>query len=153
MSVSSITNNTAANSATMADAVTSATNKTLSEQDFLNLLVTQMTSQDPLNPMTNQDMLSQMVQFSTLQGNTAMQSTLAGMQTGQAFSEANSMIGQQVNLLTDSSGDTTQGVVSGVDLSSGAPRIIVNGQSYGLTQIISVTPAATQSINPSTNKL
>jgi flagellar basal-body rod modification protein FlgD len=147
MSVSSITNSTAANSATGADAFTSAASQTLSEQDFLNLLVTQMTSQDPLNPMTNQDMLSQMVQFSTLQGNTAMQSLLTGMQSGQAFSEANSMVGQQVNLLTDSKGDTTQGVVSGVDLSSGAPQIIVNGQSYGLTQVISVTPAATQSTN------
>ncbi len=102
-----------------------------------------MTSQDPLNPMTNQDMLSQMVQFSTLQGNTAMQSTLAGMQSGQAFSEANSMIGQQVNVLTDSNGDTTQGTVSGVDLSSGSPQIIVNGQSYDLNQVQTVTPAST----------
>ncbi len=147
MSVSSITNSTATNTQNVADAVNSATSQTLSEQDFLNLLVTQMTSQDPLNPMTNQDMLSQMVQFSTLQGNTAMQSTLAGMQSGQAFSEANSMVGRQVNLLTDSNGDTTQGVVSGVDLSSGTPLIIVNGQSYGLNQVISVTPAATQPTN------
>jgi flagellar basal-body rod modification protein FlgD len=145
--VSSITNNTAANSATGADGFTSAASQTLSEQDFLNLLVTQMTSQDPLNPMTNQDMLQQMVSFSTLQGNTSMQSLLAGMQSGQAFSEANSMVGQQVNLLTDSNGNTTQGVVSGVDLSSSTPQIIVNGQSYGLNQVISVTPAATQSTN------
>ena len=144
MSVPPITNNAAASSATGADAFSSAASKTLSEQDFLNLLVTQMTSQDPMNPMTNQDMLSQMVQFSTLQGNTAMQSTLAGMQSGQAFSEANSMIGKQVNLLLDSKGNTTQGVVSGVDLSSGAPNIIVNGQSYGLSQVISFTPAPTQ---------
>ena len=147
MSVSSITNNAAASSATGADAFTSAASQTLSEQDFLNLLVTQMTSQDPMNPMTNQDMLSQMVQFSTLQGNTAMQSLMAGMQGGQAFSMANSMVGQQVNLLTDSNGSTTQGVVSGVDLSSGMPLIMVNGQSYGLSQVIAVTPAATQQTN------
>jgi len=140
--VSSVTNNTAANSATTTDAFTSAASQTLSEQDFLNLLVTQMTSQDPMNPMTNQDMLSQMVQFSTLQGNTTMQSTLAGMQSGQAFSEANSMIGQQVNLQVDKS-TTAQGVVSGIDLSSGTPQIVVNGQSYNLGQVLAITPAAT----------
>jgi flagellar basal-body rod modification protein FlgD len=140
--VSSVTNNTAANSATTTDAFTSAASQTLSEQDFLNLLVTQMTSQDPMNPMTNQDMLSQMVQFSTLQGNTTMQSTLAGMQSGQAFSEANSMIGQQVNLQVDKS-TTAQGVVSGIDLSSGTPQIVVNGQSYNLSQVLAITPAAT----------
>jgi len=142
MSVSSITSNTAANPATATDAFTSAASKTLSEQDFLNLLVTQMTSQDPMNPMTNQDMLSQMVQFSTLQGNTALQSTLAGMQSAQALSEADSMIGKQVNLQTDAKGGTTQGVVSGVDLSSGTPQIVVNGQSYNLNQVLTIMPAA-----------
>jgi flagellar basal-body rod modification protein FlgD len=141
--ITSISNTTAANAQTTADAISSATSQTLSEQDFLNLLVTQMTSQDPLNPMTNQDMLSQMVQFSTLQGNTTMQSTLAGMQSGQSFSEANSMVGQQVNLQTDANGDTAQGVVSGVDLSTGTPQIIVNGQSYNLGQVLSVIPPAT----------
>jgi len=142
MSVSSVTNNTAANSATGADAFTSAASQTLSEQDFLNLLVTQMTSQDPLNPMTNQDMLSQMVQFSTLQGNTAMQSTLADVRGSQMFSDANSLIGKQVNLLTDPSGGTAQGVVSGVDVSTGTPQIVVNGQSYNLNQVLAITPAA-----------
>ena len=141
--VSSVTNNTTANSATTTDAFTSAASKTLSEQDFLNLLVTQMTSQDPMNPMTNQDMLSQMVQFSTLQGNTTMQSTLAGLESGQTFSEANSLIGQQVNLQTDANGNTTQGVVSGIDLSSGTPQIVVNGQSYNLGQVLAITSAAT----------
>ena len=151
MSVSAINNSTATNSQNVADAVSAATSQTLSEQDFLNLLVTQMTSQDPLDPMTNQDLLSQMVQFSTLQGNTTMQTTLAGMQSGQAFSEANSLIGMQVNLQTDANGDTTQGVVSGVDLSSGTPQIIVNGQSYNVGQVLSVAPASTSSTQ-STNQ-
>lgn len=140
--VPSITNNAATNLATGTDAFTSAASQTLSEQDFLNLLVTQMTSQDPMNPMTNQDMLSQMVQFSTLQGNTTMQSTLAGMQSGQALSEANSLLGRQVNLQVDKS-TTAQGVVSGVDMSTGTPQIIVNGQSYNLSQVLAITPATT----------
>ena len=147
MSTVSSVSTTNTSSQTTADAVTSATSQTLSEQDFLNLLVTQMTSQDPLNPMTNQDMLSEMVQFSTLQGNTTMQSTLADMQSSQTFSDANSLIGKQVSLETDSSGDTTQGVVSGVDLSSGTAQIIVNGQSYDLEKVLSVATASTQTTN------
>ena len=141
MSVSSITNNTATNPAAATDVFTSAVSKSLTEQDFLNLLVKQMTSQDPMNPMTNQDMLSQMVQFSTLQGNTTMQSTLAGLQSAQALLEANSMIGKQVNLQVDKS-TTAQGVVSGVDLSSGTPQIVVNGQSYDLGTVQTITSAA-----------
>lgn len=142
MSVSSVSSTTSSSSST-ADAVTSATTQTLSEQDFLNLLVTQMTSQDPLNPMTNQDMVSQMVQFSTLQSNTEMQTLLSNMEGTQAFTEANALVGQTVELETDSSGDTTTGVVSGLDLSSGTPEIVVDGTSYSLSQVLSVTPAST----------
>jgi flagellar basal-body rod modification protein FlgD len=114
----------------------------LSQQDFLNLLVTQMTSQDPLKPIDNQDMLSQMVQFSTLSANTTMQSTLGSMQSGQDFSQATSLLGRQVTLQVDSS-TTAQGVVTGIDTSSGVPQITVNGQSYSLSQVLSVTNTTT----------
>jgi flagellar basal-body rod modification protein FlgD len=113
----------------------------LSEQDFLNLLVAQMTAQDPLKPMDSQDMLAQMVQFSTLNANTTMQTQLAQMGVDQNFSEASSLLGKQVTLQLDSS--TAQGVVTGVDVSSGAPQIVVNGQSYNLNQVLSVSNAPT----------
>ncbi len=116
----------------------------MSEQDFLNLLVTQMTSQDPLQPMTNEDLLGQMVQFNTLQSNATMQTAMGQMQTSQTFSEANAMIGRQVTVQTDANGTTTQGVVTGVDVSSGSPQIIINGQSYNLGQVLSVTNAPAQ---------
>jgi flagellar basal-body rod modification protein FlgD len=141
--ISSINSAGAANSQTTANAITSATTQTLSEQDFLNLLVTQMTQQDPLNPETNEDLLSQMVGFSTLASNTTTQTDLGQLSTGQTVSEAKSLIGSQVNLQTDSNGDTTQGVVNGVDLSSGTAQIVVNGQSYSLSQLLSVTPPST----------
>ncbi len=113
----------------------------MSQQDFLNLLVTQMTSQDPLNPMTNQDLLGQMVQFSTLQSNSILDTDLGRMQTAQAVSEANALIGRQVSLQVDSNGNTAQGVVSGINTSSGQPQIVVNGVSYNLNQVLSVALA------------
>ena len=142
-SISSINNTTAANSLTTNDAITSAATQTLSEQDFLNLLVTQMTQQDPLNPETNEDLLSQMVGFSTLASNTTTQTDMGQLAAGQTFSEATALIGSQVNLQVDANGDTAQGVVSGVDASSGTAQIVVNGQSYSLSQVLSVTPPAT----------
>jgi flagellar basal-body rod modification protein FlgD len=142
-SIASINTTTAANSQTTNDAITSAATQTLSEQDFLNLLVTQMTQQDPLNPETNEDLLSQMVGFSTLASNTTTQTDMGQLATGQTFSEATALIGSQVNLQVDANGDTTQGIVSGVDASSGTAQIVVNGQSYSLSQVLSVIPPAT----------
>jgi flagellar basal-body rod modification protein FlgD len=143
--ISSINNTTAANSQTTNDAITSAATQTLSEQDFLNLLVTQMTQQDPLNPETNEDLLSQMVGFSTLASNTTTQTDMGQLAAGQTFSAATALIGSRVNLQVDTNGDTAQGVVSGVDASSGTAQIVVNGQSYSLGQLLSVTPPATSS--------
>jgi flagellar basal-body rod modification protein FlgD len=115
----------------------------LSQQDFLNLLVAQMTSQDPLNPTNSQDLLSQMTQFSTLNANNALQADMSQMQTGQQFSLASSLLGKQVTLQVDAT-TTAQGIVSGIDSSaSNTAQIIVNGQSYTLDQVLSVTTPTT----------
>ena len=49
---------------------------TLDQTDFLRLLTTQLTLQDPLKPTSNEDMLAQMAQFSSLEAQTASSSTL-----------------------------------------------------------------------------
>ena len=116
----------------------------LSQQDFLKLLVTQMTSQDPMKPTDSQDLLSQMTQFSTLNANTTMQTQLAQMQALNEFSQASSLLGKQVTLQLDDT-TTAQGVVTNVDTSSNVPQLIVNGQHYSLAQVLSVAnPAPTQ---------
>jgi flagellar basal-body rod modification protein FlgD len=114
----------------------------LSQQDFLKLLVTQMTSQDPLKPTDAQDLLSQMTQFSTLNANNALQTQLGQMQTLNEFSEAGSLLGKQVMLQVDDT-TTAQGLVTGVDTSGSVPQIVVNGQSYSLAQVLSVANATT----------
>jgi flagellar basal-body rod modification protein FlgD len=113
-------------------------NSTITQSQFLQLLVTQMTQQDPLNPESDSDFAAQLAQFSTLQQTT---NVATGMQTLQA----DSLIGQTVNV-TPSSGsiNATTGVVTGVDLSdSDGPQIVVNGQLYSLSQINSITPTQT----------
>ncbi len=55
-----------------------------SEQRFLKLLVTQLNNQDPLNPMQNAELTSQLAQMSTVTGIEKLNSTLSGLvnQTG-----------------------------------------------------------------------
>lgn len=54
---------------------------TLDQTDFLRLLTTQLTLQDPLEPVSNEDMLAQMAQFSSLQAQTDSSSTLDDIST------------------------------------------------------------------------
>jgi flagellar basal-body rod modification protein FlgD len=112
--------------------------QTLSQQDFLQLLTTQMSSQDPLNPQTDTEFIAQMAQFSALEQSKSMQSETQIM-------EANSLLGKNVGLQLDS-GLPAQGVVSAVQIQAGTPSLIVNGQSYDLSQVTTITPGA--STNP-----
>lgn len=74
MTVSSITG------AGSTAATTSSTQKndatTLGQADFLKLLTTQLSMQDPTDPVDNKEMIAQMAQFSSLSGITEMGSTL-----------------------------------------------------------------------------
>lgn len=115
--------------------------QTLNQADFLKLLVTQMTSQDPLSPTSDTQMAAQMAQFSALQSSQNTENDIQGLR-------ANSLIGQTVSVATTSSAQT--GVVSAVQMQTGAPpQIIVNGQAYSLSQLSAIfptlpTPAATK---------
>ena len=80
-----------------------ATSNTVSEPDseqrFLKLLVTQLNNQDPLNPMQNAELTSQLAQMSTVSGIEKLNSTLSGLvnQTGaNQVLQAASLIGYNV---------------------------------------------------------
>src|SRR6185437_12151946 len=79
----------------------------LLQQDFLNLLVAQMTAQDTLNPTNSQDLLSQMVQFSTLNSNSTMQMDLLRWTNTERFCNANTLLGKQVTVLRDPTSNTS----------------------------------------------
>ncbi|MCX9148609.1 flagellar hook assembly protein FlgD [Erythrobacter sp. WG] len=55
--------------------------QSLGQADFLRLLTTQLTMQDPLAPQDNQAMLAQMAQFSALSAQTASGATLEEIST------------------------------------------------------------------------
>ncbi len=51
----------------------------LGQSDFLRLMTAQLSSQDPFNPVDNQEMVAQMAQFSSLAGVSETNSTLKGI--------------------------------------------------------------------------
>lgn len=114
--------------------------QTINQNDFLKLLVAQLAAQDPLNPVSNAEFAAQMAQFSTLQATKTMQTNLAGVESSQAVLQANSLLGRSVQVQS-AEGVTDSGVVSAVVIRAGMPSIIVNGQPYALSQVLSVSLA------------
>ena len=112
-----------------------AANQTLTQANFLQLLVTQMSSQDPLNPQSDTAFAAQLAQFSALQQSQNMSQNMAVLQ-------ANALIGEMVTVTPANGSGSVTGTVSAVQIASGTPAIMVNGQSYKLNQITAITPPA-----------
>jgi flagellar basal-body rod modification protein FlgD len=117
--------------------------QTLGQEDFLKLVVAQMTSQDPLNPKKDTDFIAQMAQFSSLEQAKIMQADIASLRDGQAVSQADGLLGRTVDVLA-SKDKIAHGMVSAVQLEGGKPKVVVDGQRYNLDQILSITPLQTE---------
>ena len=127
------------------------TSSTADTQDrFLKLLVTQMKNQDPLNPMDNAQVTSQMAQLSTVSGidklNTTLQALSASMTSSQSM-QATSMIGHGV-LVTGNAIDMANGIAfAGFDLPQSVDKvnISINDQAGALVRNIQLgaQPAGT----------
>ncbi|MGC8744150.1 MAG: flagellar hook capping FlgD N-terminal domain-containing protein [Verrucomicrobiia bacterium] len=120
--------------------------KTLTQEDFLKLLVAQLKTQDPLNPMKDTEFIGQMVQFSVLEQNKTMQTTMASMNSAQQIIQANSMLGRIVQV-QEEDGTISSGAVSSIVFDQNTPLIMVNGKAYQLNQVLSVEPGETTTIN------
>jgi flagellar basal-body rod modification protein FlgD len=102
----------------------------LGQDEFIKILVTQLTAQDPLNPQKDTEFVGQMAQFSAMETTKAMQNEIATMR-------ANSLIGQKVEVKVERS-DNVTGEVMGVDSTNGEPRIIIEGVSYPVSDVVRV---------------
>src|SRR5256714_13007128 len=114
--------------------------KTLNQNDFLKLVMAQMTNQDPLNPQKDTEFIAQMTQFSALEQSKSMQLDMARLQTDQQFMQATTMLGRVV-ALQDDQGNLINGAVSAVQVEAGTPKIVVNGLAYDLSSVLSIAPA------------
>lgn len=107
---------------------------TLDKDAFLQLLVTQMRYQDPLEPTDNTEYMSQLAQFSQLEA-------MNNLGTEYEKTQAMSLVGEYVLLnVPDASGNIRQvgGLVQYVTISNNKALLFVNNQYYSMDQLDSV---------------
>ncbi len=89
----------------------------LGQEDFLSLMIAQVRSQDPFEPMKNGEFIAQMAQFATVDGVNNMQASLAdlskSLNSSQALAAAD-LVGRSVLSAVDSVQLQAQGSISGV---------------------------------------
>lgn len=108
---------------------TESKSKITEAQDrFLKLLTTQLQNQDPLNPMDNAELTSQLAQISTVEGieklNTTLEKMMASTTEGEVL-QAAGMVGKSVMVAGSQMELTDAGAVSGVQLDGFADKVKV----------------------------
>lgn len=127
MAVSNVTNTSSGSSGSTAGVT--ATTSTEASDRFLKLLVAQMKNQDPLNPLDNAQVTSQMAQISTVTGIEKLNATVASLGTQFSSMQALqgvSLIGHDVTVPGDRLAVDEQGKASAqFDLSGAASSVKV----------------------------
>jgi flagellar basal-body rod modification protein FlgD len=105
---------------------------------FLKLLVAQMQHQDPLQPTDSSQMMSQLAQFSQVEGLNNLNRQITALGLSQDFSSAVSMIGKTVSYV-DPAGETQEGQVSAVQPDpKGAMLVVGDGVRVYTGQVLEV---------------
>jgi flagellar basal-body rod modification protein FlgD len=119
-------------------AVEAATNSAASmKMDYMKLLVTQMQNQNPLEPMSNNEMASQMAQFSQLEQLESMNSSFSQVLKGTQLNYANSLIGKRV-VFEDSAGSLTAGDVEAVGIKGKDIFLKVGTNEVGIDDLLAI---------------
>ena len=112
------------------------------QMDYMQLLVTELQNQNPLEPMNNNEMASQLAQFSQLQQLESMNSSFANVLTTAERTYASSLIDKVISFSTqtefgieDIASGTVEKVVYEVD---GGIVLVVGDHTLALEDVISV---------------
>ncbi|MBI9105136.1 MAG: flagellar hook assembly protein FlgD [Spirochaetales bacterium] len=107
----------------------------LGQDDFLKILITQLSYQDPTAPMQDKEFVAQMAQFSSLEQMTKMGSEFAKLSGTLNMNSAIGLIGKNVTIFSGE--NTVNGLVEEV-AGTENPQVLVNGKFYDFENIQSV---------------
>lgn len=113
------------------------------QEGFLQLLAAQLSNQDPMNPMSNEQMIGQMNQMASLEELTKINSNLTQFNQGQQMSQSSSLIGKAVYGINAETGDELAGVIDGIMTEGGKVYAHVKGETdEGLMDVDSILSIA-----------
>jgi flagellar basal-body rod modification protein FlgD len=107
-------------------------NQNLGKDDFLKILLKQLSYQDPMAPMEDKEFIAQMAQFSSLEQMNNMAADFARMTSLFQSAEASGALGKSVELFQED--EIVSGTVRAVTRDPD-PRILVNGIYYQWDQV------------------
>jgi flagellar basal-body rod modification protein FlgD len=103
--------------------VASSAASSLSMEDLLRVMLTELTYQNPLKPVENKDFMMQVAQFSSLDASQRLNQNLEKLLGLQSLNQSVGLLGKTI--AADTVGGTVTGQVTALSLLEGEPQITV----------------------------
>jgi flagellar basal-body rod modification protein FlgD len=136
MQVNNVSNASQITANTAAKTALTNTNKMDSDQ-FMQILMAQLTHQNPLEPMDNAEMMSQFSQLNSLQELREIHTGMDKLSTSNQVMYLASLIGKTVKI-NRTDGKAIEGVVEGVVTEKDNPRLRIGNEEYPLDDVIEI---------------
>ncbi len=136
------------------------TDNEINQDMFLQLMITQLQNQDPLEPMDNTEFLSQQAMFTqvnTLQEmnqnlatyGDAILSLNASMLNSNTLNQAMNLVGKEVTAINpDNKDETISGIVDSVKITDNGLTFTINGQEISSEYITGVNNITNETTDP-----
>jgi len=141
--VQNSSNSSATNSAT--------SNNQIDPQQFLKIMIKELQQQDPSQPMSSKDLVSQMAQIRDIQSSMDLSSTLKDLALGQRLSSAGTLLGKEVTG-KNSKGDDVSGIVTSVKREGDKVYLeLDSGNQLSVDNVLTVNNPTAQNTTNTTN--
>ena len=133
-------------SGTSTSSSVSATSDRLNEltmSDFIKMMVAELENQDPMNPMSNTEMLQQISQIRAITSNDQLSNSISALTLGQALSTASSLIGKTVTGVSTLN-ETVTGRVDRVTIENGEAKLYVGHSIINVGNVTAIEEATDQ---------
>ncbi len=114
----------------------------VSQDQYLQLLVAQLQNQNPLDPVSDKELVAQLAQFSTLEGITQLNANFGDLLQLQQITQGNSLLGRKVTYADASTNALLSGIVSGVAVDQGNISLRIGNTKVPISQVREVEQIA-----------
>jgi flagellar basal-body rod modification protein FlgD len=109
----------------------------LTMADFIKMMTAELQNQDPTNPMSNTDMLSQIGQIRSITSNDKLSSSIEALTLGQSLSTASSLIGKKITG-SDQNDNQVSGTVDKITIEDGVTTLHIGSSKINVSGIKSI---------------
>ncbi|MBI5359837.1 MAG: flagellar hook capping protein [Planctomycetes bacterium] len=128
--ISSLTSTTQTSAATGS----TAERARLTRDEFMKILIAEVSNQDPMSPLDNKEFLGQLTNLQNLESTSALTDTLKTMNKYQELGAASTLIGKTITGTADS-GNLVKGAVSKVVVNNDSISLVVGNETVALNNV------------------